>query len=68
MLKDANGSDIGSTAGSDTALVYLMYQVSDDCSRSKAYRIAVPCTTPVTEQCGYDNDAKASSATCTTRR
>lgn len=58
LLRDAGGSPIGAAAGSDTALVYLGYQVSDDYRRSKAYRIATPCTTAPTEDCGKDNDAK----------
>jgi hypothetical protein len=52
MLRDPNGVNIGPAAGSDTAIVYLMYQVTDDYRRSKPYRIAVPCTKPVTEDCG----------------
>ena len=55
MLRDANGSNIGPGAGSDTAIVYPMYQVTDDFRRSKKYRIAVPCTQPVTEDCGKTN-------------
>jgi hypothetical protein len=49
---------VGAAPGSDTALVYLTYQVPDDYRRSKAYRIGTPCTTPPGEDCGQDNDAK----------
>lgn len=52
MLKDPNGVNIGPAAGSDTAIVYLMYPVTDDYRRSKPYRIAVPCSKAVTEDCG----------------
>jgi hypothetical protein len=52
------GSQVGAAAGSDTALVYLMYQVSDAYRQSKAYRIGTPCTTAPNVDCGKDNDAK----------
>jgi hypothetical protein len=52
------GSAVGAAAGSDTALVYLMYQVPDSYRMSKAYRIGTPCTTAPGEDCGKDNDAK----------
>ena len=58
LLRDAGGSAIGAAAGSDTALVYLGYQVSDSFRMSKAYRIGTPCTTAPTVDCGKDNDAK----------
>lgn len=48
----------GAAVGSDTALVYLMYQVPDSYRQSKAYRIGTPCTTAPGEDCGIDNDAK----------
>jgi hypothetical protein len=56
MLRDPGGSPIGAAAGSDTALVYLGFQVSDAYRQSKAYRIGTPCTTAPTEDCGLDND------------
>ncbi len=52
------GSQVGAAAGSDTALVYLTYQVSDAYRMSKAYRIGTPCTTAPGDDCGKDNDAK----------
>jgi starch-binding outer membrane protein, SusD/RagB family len=52
------GSQVGAAAGSDTALVYLMYQVPDAYRQSKAYRIGTPCTTGPGEDCGKDNDAR----------
>ena len=52
------GSQVGAAAGSDTALVYLMYQVPDSYRQSKAYRIGTPCTTAPGEDCGRDNDAR----------
>ncbi|HET8655674.1 MAG TPA: RagB/SusD family nutrient uptake outer membrane protein [Longimicrobiaceae bacterium] len=52
------GSQVGAAPGSDTALVYLMYQVPDSYRMSKAYRIGTPCTTAPGEDCGLDNDAK----------
>ncbi len=58
LLKDAGGSAIGAAAGSDTSLVYIGYQVPDSYRQSKKYRIAVPCTTDPTQDCGNDNDAK----------
>jgi hypothetical protein len=51
------GSQVGAAAGSDTALVYLMYQVSDAYRQSKAYRIGTPCTTAPDQDCGKSNDA-----------
>jgi starch-binding outer membrane protein, SusD/RagB family len=51
------GSQVGAAAGSDTALVYLMYQVPDSYRMSKAYRIGTPCTTAPGEDCGKANDA-----------
>jgi hypothetical protein len=50
------GSQVGAAAGSDTALVYLMYQVPDSYRMSKAYRIGTPCTTAPDQDCGMDND------------
>lgn len=52
------GSQVGAAAGSDTALVYLMYQVPDSYRMSKAYRIGTPCTTAPDQDCGFDNDSK----------
>lgn len=52
------GSQVGAAPGSDTALVYLMYQVPDSYRQSKAYRIGTPCTGDVNADCGLDNDAK----------
>ena len=52
------GSQVGAAAGSDTALVYLMYQVPDAFRQTKAYRIGTPCTTAPGVDCGKDNDAK----------
>lgn len=52
------GSQVGAAAGSDTALVYLLYQVPNAYRQSKAYRIGTPCTTAPGEDCGRDNDAK----------
>ena len=52
------GSQIGAAPGSDTALVYLTWQVSDEYRQSKAYRIGTPCTTAPDEDCGKDNDSK----------
>lgn len=52
------GSQVGAAPGSDTALVYLMYQIPDSYRQSKAYRIGTPCTTAPSEDCGKDNDAK----------
>jgi starch-binding outer membrane protein, SusD/RagB family len=49
-------SQVGAAAGSDTAMVYLMYQVPDAYRMSKAYRIATPCTTEPGVDCGRDND------------
>ena len=48
----------GAGAGADTSMVYLMYQVPDAYRMSKAYRIAVPCTTAPDVDCGLDNDSK----------
>jgi hypothetical protein len=52
----AGTSQVGAAAGSDTAMVYLMYQVPDAYRMSKAYRIATPCTTDPGVDCGRDND------------
>jgi hypothetical protein len=52
------GSQVGAAPGSDTALVYLMYQVPDAYRMSKEYRIGTPCTTAPGEDCGKANDAK----------
>jgi hypothetical protein len=52
------GSQVGAAPGSDTALVYLMYQVPDSYRQSKAYRIGTPCTTGPGEDCGINNDSK----------
>jgi hypothetical protein len=52
VLRDPNGVLLGPGAGSDTAIAYFLYQVTDDFHRSKPYRIAVPCTKAVTEDCG----------------
>jgi hypothetical protein len=54
----AGTSQVGAAAGSDTAMVYLLYQVPDSYRQSKAYRIATPCTTAPSADCGLDNDAK----------
>ena len=51
------GSQVGAAAGSDTALVYLLWQVPDSFRQSKAYRIGTPCTTAPNLDCGKDNDA-----------
>jgi len=56
-LRDAGGAVIGAAAGSDTALFYPGYQVSDSFRMAKAYRIATPCITAPTADCGKDNDA-----------
>jgi hypothetical protein len=48
----------GAAAGSDTSLVYLMYQVPNAYRMSKPYRIATPCTTAPGVDCGLDNDAQ----------
>ncbi|NJD09709.1 MAG: RagB/SusD family nutrient uptake outer membrane protein [Gemmatimonadetes bacterium] len=52
------GSQVGAAPGSDTALVYLTFQVPDSYRQTKAYRIGTPCTTAPGEDCGKDNDAK----------
>lgn len=52
------GSQVGAAPGSDTALVYLMYQVPDSYRQSKAYRIGTPCTTAPGADCGKANDSK----------
>jgi hypothetical protein len=52
------GSQVGAAPGSDTALVYLTYQVPDSYRQAKAYRIGTPCTTAPDQDCGLDNDAK----------
>jgi hypothetical protein len=52
------GSQVGAAPGSDTALVYLTYQVPHEYRMSKAYKIGTPCTTAPGEDCGLDNDAK----------
>ena len=49
-------SQVGAAAGSDTAMVYLMHPVADAYRSSKAYRIATPCTTAPSADCGRDND------------
>src|SRR5947199_368316 len=58
LLRAAGGAASGAAAGSDTALVYPGYQVSDSFRMAKAYRIGTPCTTAPTADCGKDNDAK----------
>ncbi len=52
------GSQVGAAAGSDTALVYLGYQVPDSVRKAHAYRIGTPCTTAPGADCGLNNDAK----------
>jgi hypothetical protein len=52
------GSQVGAAPGSDTALVYLMYQVPNSYRQSKAYRIGTPCTTAPGEDCGLNNDQR----------
>src|SRR5919106_2956243 len=51
------GSQVGAAAGSDTALVYLLYQVPDSYRLSKAYRIGTPCATAPNVDCGRNNDS-----------
>jgi hypothetical protein len=51
------GGQVGAAAGSDTALVYLLYQVPDAYRQSKAYRIGTPCTTAPNVDCGKANDS-----------
>ncbi|HEY8484304.1 MAG TPA: RagB/SusD family nutrient uptake outer membrane protein [Longimicrobiales bacterium] len=60
LLRDASGAPVGAAAGSDTALVYVSYPVSDEYRLSKPYRIATwaPCTVDPTQDCGKDNDAR----------
>lgn len=52
------GVNQGAAAGSDTALVYLGYQVPDSYRQSKAYRIGTPCIGDPNADCGLDNDSK----------
>jgi len=51
------GGQVGAAAGSDTALVYLLWQVPDSFRQAKAYRIGTPCTTAPNVDCGKNNDA-----------
>ena len=51
------GSQVGAAAGSDTALVYLLYQVPDSFRQAKKYRIGTPCTTAPDLDCGKANDS-----------
>ena len=56
------GSQVGANPGSDTALVYLMYDVPDSYRQTKAYKIGTPCATlsrgDPNADCGQNNDAK----------